>query len=49
MFYCRKCADKNGWPWGLSGSYGPCEICKKTDTCTDVPSHKLPAPKRKKK
>lgn len=49
MFYCAKCAEKNKWPWGLSGSHGPCEVCGKVTICTDVPSHALPDPPKRKR
>ena len=50
MFYCQKCAEKNKWPdWSLHRSHGPCEICKKTADCFDVPSKYLPIPQAKEK
>lgn len=44
MFYCEACAKKNGYPFEfyLPQSRGPCELCKKTATCVDVPSSRLP-------
>jgi hypothetical protein len=46
MFYCEKCAQKNGWPddFYLPQSFGPCEVCETPARCFDVPSHALPAP-----
>ncbi len=43
MFYCEKCAKENGWPFEFwfPMSYGPCEICKTTTSCVDVPSYRL--------
>ena len=49
MFYCEKCRKKHGWPKGLSGSHGRCEMCEKTATCHDVPSSALPESKVVKK
>lgn len=42
MFYCDECAKLYGWPIGFCRSLGPCECCKKTRTCSDVPSSQLP-------
>src|ERR1044072_245707 len=48
MFYCDECAEKNGWPKSiLRRSFGPCEICAKRASCSDVPSSALPMPKKK--
>lgn len=44
MFYCAKCAEKNAWPDFGSRSYGPCEVCRMTAPCFDVPSKYLPDP-----
>jgi hypothetical protein len=48
MFYCTSCGADRGWPTDellrmLSGSYGPCEICKQCRECFDVPSGQLPS------
>lgn len=48
MFYCKKCGDKNNWPDGFRKSYGPCEICRVSAECSDVPSSQLPMPEKKK-
>lgn len=44
MFYCDKCAEKNEWPneWWRPKSFGRCEMCGKTNECTDIPSSALP-------
>jgi hypothetical protein len=42
MFYCDTCAKKKKWPIGLVRSQGPCEVCGKTDNCSDVQSSQLP-------
>lgn len=49
MFYCDKCASERDWPsgWPHPQSVGPCEVCGKTRTCTDIPSSALPIPKRR--
>lgn len=45
MFFCEECRVKKGWPKGYGpGSRGPCEVCKKTANCHDVPSKALPLP-----
>lgn len=49
MFYCEACAKKYNWPaeFWMHRSYGPCEMCKKTAACFDVPSSALPTVKEK--
>lgn len=47
MFYCGECAKENNWPDGWAKSHGPCEICKRTRLCSDVPSSQLPPAKPK--
>jgi len=47
MFYCDLCREKNGWPMSLFKSMGPCELCRKTTVCNDVPSGDLPWPVEK--
>ena len=44
MFYCNKCAEKEGWPESIGKSHGKCEMCGEVDTCNDVPSSRLPSP-----
>jgi len=46
MFYCDDCAKKYGYPIRLRKDYGPCELCRKTGPCNDVPSSELPEPKK---
>lgn len=46
MFYCDKCAEEKQWPKTGFISYGCCEICCKKGACSDMPSKKLPLPKR---
>ena len=44
MFYCENCRVKNLWTRGLRGeptSIGPCESCKITGPCYDVPSNRM--------
>jgi hypothetical protein len=48
MFYCDPCGKKRDWPLSLAQSHGPCEMCRKTTLCNDVPSSALPKPKPKK-
>jgi len=45
MFYCDECRKKKGWPEGLRGSRGRCEVCGDGAVCHDVPSHAIPLPK----
>jgi DNA replicative helicase MCM subunit Mcm2 (Cdc46/Mcm family) len=45
MFYCEECRKKKEWPESCMKSYGPCEMCKETRECYDVPSKYLPMPK----
>lgn len=49
MFYCDPCGKTRGWPTddltlAMTGSYGPCELCRKRAECYDVPSRHLPDP-----
>jgi hypothetical protein len=48
MFICKECLEENYenefMPW--VPSYGPCEICKKVDTCEDIPSKFLISKKK---
>jgi hypothetical protein len=37
MLICEKCL-KNFNAWGISFSYGKCEICGKIEPCCDIPS-----------
>lgn len=46
MFFCEACKIKNNWPGIIPMSYGPCEMCRKTGPCYDVPSSALPDPTR---
>ena len=46
MFFCEKCRLKNKWPEGFSKSVGPCELCRKSALCHDVPSSFLPFAKK---
>jgi hypothetical protein len=46
MFFCEECRVKNNWPGIIEASYGPCEVCGKTAECYDVPSSRLPEPKK---
>ena len=53
MFYCDPCGKKGGYPTSetdpivaLRQSFGPCEICGNTGPCNDVPSSRLPLPKK---
>jgi hypothetical protein len=47
MFICESCLDDFEGPAIdvakylilLRGSHGPCEICRKTNICADVPSY----------
>jgi hypothetical protein len=43
MFFCEECRIERGWPGSILGprSYGPCEVCRKTGPCHDVPSSAL--------
>lgn len=36
MFYCDDCAMENEWVISWTKSYGRCEICGRTDTCSDI-------------
>lgn len=47
MFFCDNCARKYQWPESYSKSLGPCEVCKRTGLCNDVPSYALPPKVRK--
>ena len=42
MFYCKECAEKNGYPESIAKSHGKCELCGNIRVCNDVPSSKLP-------
>lgn len=46
MFYCKKCAENNGYPESMRMSFGNCEICSTNGDCYDVPSSHLPSPNR---
>lgn len=36
MFICEKCHEESGCEWvHLSGSIGPCEVCKQQAACHD--------------
>ena len=45
MFFCDKCAEKNGWPTSFMRSRGPCEVCGYVAVCSDIPSRALPESK----
>ena len=50
MFFCDKCAEKNGWTKSfLFKSHGLCEICNETAVCNDVPSKFLVPSEKKSK
>jgi len=36
MFYCDKCAEKNGYPETASKSRGACEVCGEQSICNDM-------------
>lgn len=38
MFFCEACRKEKRWPFSLSKSRGPCEICGEVCKCHDVPS-----------
>jgi hypothetical protein len=44
MFYCKTCAEKNGWPYEpfMPMSRGKCEMCAEVGLCADRPSSRLP-------
>lgn len=42
MFYCETCRVVNGWPKGMTKSWGPCEVCDLRHHCYDRPSSSLP-------
>lgn len=46
MFYCEDCRKKNNWPETASRSHGKCEMCGIVGLCYDVPSSRLPEPKK---
>ena len=46
MFYCNNCAEQQGYPKTTFTSAGPCEICGNRRGCNDVPSSKLPEPRK---
>lgn len=47
MFYCDPCGDDRGWPTDtLMRSRGRCEMCQRPADCNDVPSSRLPSPRR---
>jgi hypothetical protein len=46
MFYCEKCAKKNGWPATIYPSSGNCEICDEYDLCYSTPSFLLAMPQK---
>ncbi len=37
MFICDDCRCPKH-EFSFSGSYGPCELCRKTKLCSDIPS-----------
>jgi len=43
MFFCNECAYKNEWQRGFIKSYGKCEVCGESKSCSDVPSKYLSA------
>jgi len=50
MFICNECLEKkfkNGE--SIMRSYGKCEICKKQESCNDIPSKYLIEKNNKKK
>jgi len=40
MFVCDRCLEKFN-NWGMSRSYGLCEICNVIQNCYDIPSKYL--------
>lgn len=46
MFFCETCRVEKNWPDSIAKSHGPCELCRKTADCNDVPSKYLPMPKK---
>jgi hypothetical protein len=46
MFYCNDCAKKNGYPETIFKSGGKCECCGSKAVCNEMPSSKLPLPKK---
>lgn len=46
MFYCNDCADKYEYPQTIFKSNGYCECCDTKKECNDMPSSKLPPPKK---
>ncbi len=45
MFFCDPCAGLYDWPVSMFRSYGRCEVCRETASCSDVPSKYLPPAK----
>lgn len=41
MFICEACLKKYYTNYGIMKSYGPCECCKQTKGCFDIPSSRL--------
>ncbi|HEC66176.1 MAG TPA: hypothetical protein ENI23_12870 [bacterium] len=41
MFFCDDCAKKKGWETSWLRSFGPCEICHITQSCSDVKSNHI--------
>lgn len=46
MFYCDPCAKKHWYPESIGKSCGPCELCGKDALCNEVPSSRLPEPRK---
>lgn len=47
MFYCDRCAHRRGWRRTIFRSTGPCELCQRTQDCSDMPSKFLPLPDKR--
>jgi hypothetical protein len=47
MIYCDECAFDRGWVESNRRIVTQCELCGRTDSCSDTPTSRLPKPPRK--